>query len=138
MLRLAGSPRRYGLAFIGMFLYWLGDISCLWAALHAFEVRTPPVAQLIIGYATGYARLFAERDERFVDFAPLDAHELLEAARADPGKEISQVVGGEATVGVFVDVVETLSETYVAFLLEEVGYERTRHSSRGVLPDLAL
>jgi uncharacterized membrane protein YbhN (UPF0104 family) len=55
VLRLAGSPRRYGLAFVGIFLYWLGDISCLWAALHAFEVRTPPVAQLIIGYATGYA-----------------------------------------------------------------------------------
>jgi uncharacterized membrane protein YbhN (UPF0104 family) len=55
VLRLAGSPRRYGLAFVGIFLYWLGDISCLWAALRAFEVRTPPVAQLIIGYATGYA-----------------------------------------------------------------------------------
>jgi glycosyltransferase 2 family protein len=55
VLRLAGSPRRYGLAFVGIFLYWLGDISCLWAALHAFEVRTPPVAQLVIGYATGYA-----------------------------------------------------------------------------------
>jgi glycosyltransferase 2 family protein len=55
VLRLAGSPRRYGLAFVGIFLYWFGDISCLWAALHAFEVRTPPVAQLILGYATGYA-----------------------------------------------------------------------------------
>lgn len=55
VLQLAGSPRRYGLAFVGIFFYWLGDIACLWAALHAFEVRTPPVAQLILGYATGYA-----------------------------------------------------------------------------------
>jgi uncharacterized membrane protein YbhN (UPF0104 family) len=55
VFQLAGSPRRYGLAFVGIFFYWLGDIACLWAALHAVEVRTPPVAQLILGYATGYA-----------------------------------------------------------------------------------
>jgi uncharacterized membrane protein YbhN (UPF0104 family) len=55
VLRLGRSPRRYGLAFLGMFLYWLGDISCLWATLHAFEAQTPPVAQLVVGYATGYA-----------------------------------------------------------------------------------
>src|SRR5207249_5176003 len=28
---------------------------CLWAALRAFSATTPPVAQLLIGYATGYA-----------------------------------------------------------------------------------
>jgi uncharacterized membrane protein YbhN (UPF0104 family) len=33
----------------------LGDIFCLWAALHAFYADTPPVAQLLVGYATGYA-----------------------------------------------------------------------------------
>jgi uncharacterized membrane protein YbhN (UPF0104 family) len=55
VLRLARSPWRHGLAFVGISLYWLGDIACLWAALHAFEAHTPPVAQLIVGYATGYA-----------------------------------------------------------------------------------
>jgi uncharacterized membrane protein YbhN (UPF0104 family) len=55
VLRLARSPRRHGLAFPSMALYWAGDIFCLWATLHAFEARTPPVAQLIVGYATGYA-----------------------------------------------------------------------------------
>jgi uncharacterized membrane protein YbhN (UPF0104 family) len=54
VLRLARSPQRYALAFFGIFLYWLGDIACLWAALHAFEAQTPPVGQLIVGYATGY------------------------------------------------------------------------------------
>jgi uncharacterized membrane protein YbhN (UPF0104 family) len=31
------------------------DIACLWAALHAFNGQAPPVAPLIIGYASGYA-----------------------------------------------------------------------------------
>ena len=55
VLCLARSPRRHGLAFVGMVVYWLGDIVCLWATLRAFEGQTPPVAQLIVGYATGYA-----------------------------------------------------------------------------------
>ena len=55
VLRLARSPRRYGLAFVGIVFYWLGDVACLWSALHAFDVQTPPVAQLVVGYATGYA-----------------------------------------------------------------------------------
>ena len=55
VLRLARSPRRYGLAFVGIFFYWLGDIGCLWCALHAFSAKPPPLAQLIVGYATGYA-----------------------------------------------------------------------------------
>jgi uncharacterized membrane protein YbhN (UPF0104 family) len=38
-----------------MGLYWIGDIACLWATLHAFQAVTPPVPQLIVGYATGYA-----------------------------------------------------------------------------------
>jgi uncharacterized membrane protein YbhN (UPF0104 family) len=41
-------------AFVGMAAYWLGDIFVLWATLHAFLGRPPPVATLVIGYATGY------------------------------------------------------------------------------------
>jgi uncharacterized membrane protein YbhN (UPF0104 family) len=55
VLRMARTPRRHGLAFPSMALYWAADIFCLWATLHAFEAATPPVSQLIVGYSTGYA-----------------------------------------------------------------------------------
>jgi uncharacterized membrane protein YbhN (UPF0104 family) len=40
---------------IGTAVYWFGDILCLWACLHAFEGSAPGIAQLVVGYATGYA-----------------------------------------------------------------------------------
>ena len=43
------------IAFLSIAVYWLGDIACLWAALHVFYAHTPPVAQLLVGYASGYA-----------------------------------------------------------------------------------
>jgi uncharacterized membrane protein YbhN (UPF0104 family) len=49
------NPLRHGLALMGTLAYWAGDIFCLWAALQAFEAQPPPVAQLVVGYATGYA-----------------------------------------------------------------------------------
>lgn len=52
---MAMQPRRYIGAFAGVALYWIGDIFCLWAALNAFSAQTPPLAQLTLGYATGYA-----------------------------------------------------------------------------------
>ena len=55
MRSLAVRPIPYGLAFAGIALYWVGDVTCLWAALHVFFQQPPPVAQLVIGYATGYA-----------------------------------------------------------------------------------
>jgi len=54
-LGLVRQPHKYGLAPLGIAVYWLGDIFCLWAALHVFYVHTPPVAPLVLGYATGYA-----------------------------------------------------------------------------------
>lgn len=52
---LAVRLRSFGAAaFVGMAAYWLGDIFVLWATLHAFLGRPPPVATLVIGYATGY------------------------------------------------------------------------------------
>ena len=53
--RMAMQPIPYGLAFAGMAVYWFGDIACLWAALHVFFQNPPPVAVLVLGYATGYA-----------------------------------------------------------------------------------
>jgi uncharacterized membrane protein YbhN (UPF0104 family) len=55
VLRMLGSPRGLGLGIVGILVYWTGDIFCLWATLHAFSAHTPPVAPLIVGYATGYA-----------------------------------------------------------------------------------
>jgi uncharacterized membrane protein YbhN (UPF0104 family) len=55
VIRMVRAPQRYWLAFLGIATYWLGDIFCLWAALHIFAAQPPPVAQLILGYATGYA-----------------------------------------------------------------------------------
>ena len=54
VLKLLRS-RRGGVALLGTTAYWAGDIFCLWATLHAFYAETPPVAPLILGYATGYA-----------------------------------------------------------------------------------
>jgi hypothetical protein len=74
--------------------------------------------------AVDYEALFAERDERFVDLVHGDAQALLAEARREPGTEKRAVIGGEANVGCVVEVVETLDETYVAFFIEEVTYER--------------
>jgi uncharacterized membrane protein YbhN (UPF0104 family) len=52
---MALKPFPFGLAFLGMALYWAGDIACLWAALHVFFQNPPPLAILVLGYATGYA-----------------------------------------------------------------------------------
>jgi hypothetical protein len=84
-----------------------------------------------------YARLLEERDERFVDLVLDDAQALLKEARATPGEEVASVIGGEATVGVLVDVVDTLSETYVAFSAEEVGYARLVLLLAGFYPEAA-
>ena len=55
VLALLRSPRGHGLGFAGTIAYWSGDVFCLWATLHAFSAHTPPLAQLIVGYSTGYA-----------------------------------------------------------------------------------
>src|SRR6187551_665772 len=49
------APFKHGSAFVGMGLYWIGEIFSLSAALHAFGSPRPAIAALIIGYATGYA-----------------------------------------------------------------------------------
>jgi len=51
--RLVQQPRAHGLAFVGVALYWFGEILCLWAALMAFGAQVP-VPVLIVGFATGY------------------------------------------------------------------------------------
>jgi len=50
---LLSRPRLHGLGVVGVSLYWLGDIACLWAALKIYnaELSTPA---LILAYATGY------------------------------------------------------------------------------------
>jgi uncharacterized membrane protein YbhN (UPF0104 family) len=53
--RLGRQPRRAFYALAGIGCYWVGDIFCLWATLRGFYAHTPPVAQLLVGYATGYS-----------------------------------------------------------------------------------
>lgn len=54
--RLLARPREHGiLAFLGMNLYWAGDIFVLWACLHVFLGHSPSIPAVILGYATGYA-----------------------------------------------------------------------------------
>jgi uncharacterized membrane protein YbhN (UPF0104 family) len=55
LFRLVKQPLRAALALAGIAMYWIGDIFCLWAALHAFYAHTPPVAPLLVAYASGYA-----------------------------------------------------------------------------------
>ena len=55
VLRCLFVRRRHVAGPLGAALYWLGDIACLWACLHAFSDAAPSVPLLLIGYATGYA-----------------------------------------------------------------------------------
>jgi uncharacterized membrane protein YbhN (UPF0104 family) len=55
VLALMRTPMRHGFALLGTIVYWAGDIFCLWCTLRAYSGHTPPVPQLIVGYATGYA-----------------------------------------------------------------------------------
>jgi uncharacterized membrane protein YbhN (UPF0104 family) len=55
VLRCLFVRLRHAAAPIGTAMYWFGDIFCLWACLHAFETTPPGIAQLVVGYATGYA-----------------------------------------------------------------------------------
>ena len=47
------DPPKTRFGVVGVSLYWLGDIACLWAALKIYnaELSTPA---LILAYATGY------------------------------------------------------------------------------------
>src|SRR5207237_1878581 len=54
--QIVASPRRHGAAaFIGMAVYWAGEVFVLWVSLAAFTQVTPSVAAVVVGYATGYA-----------------------------------------------------------------------------------
>ncbi|MER3409146.1 MAG: hypothetical protein C4305_00325 [Thermoleophilia bacterium] len=55
MLRaLAARPVQHLPGLVGVCLYYLGDIACLWAALKTFSVEVSTPA-LVLAYATGYA-----------------------------------------------------------------------------------
>jgi uncharacterized membrane protein YbhN (UPF0104 family) len=54
--RLVELPAEHGIpAFLGMALYWTGDIFVLWACLRIFLGETPSLPAVVLGYATGYA-----------------------------------------------------------------------------------
>jgi uncharacterized membrane protein YbhN (UPF0104 family) len=51
--RLLRQPFRHGLGFVGVCLYWFGDLACLWGALMTFGAHVD-VLRLLLAYATGY------------------------------------------------------------------------------------
>jgi uncharacterized membrane protein YbhN (UPF0104 family) len=51
--QLLVEPYKHGLGFVGVSLYWFGDILCLWAALEAFGAHID-VLKVLLAYATGY------------------------------------------------------------------------------------
>jgi uncharacterized membrane protein YbhN (UPF0104 family) len=51
---LLTSPREHGLGVLGMALYWVGDIVCLWAALQVVGGRHLTVSALILAHSGGY------------------------------------------------------------------------------------
>jgi uncharacterized membrane protein YbhN (UPF0104 family) len=55
VLRCLFVRRRHLAGPVGTGIYWLGDIACLWACVHAFSNSAPSVPLLLVGYATGYA-----------------------------------------------------------------------------------
>ena len=71
-----------------------------------------------------YESLFLDRDRRFVETLPQDAQALLARARSNLGAEETGLIGGEESTGVVVEVVETLEETHVAFILGAMDYTR--------------
>jgi uncharacterized membrane protein YbhN (UPF0104 family) len=55
-MRLWRRPHHGLLAFVGMAMYWAGDIIVLWACLAVFSPHgAPSITEIILGYATGYA-----------------------------------------------------------------------------------
>jgi uncharacterized membrane protein YbhN (UPF0104 family) len=54
-IRLWRRPQYALLAFLGMGVYWAADIFVLWACLAVFSGKPPGVAEIVLGYATGYA-----------------------------------------------------------------------------------
>lgn len=61
-----------------------------------------------------YEGLIEDRNRRFADTVVDDAQRLLAEALEEPGIEKPAVLAGSVGVGVAVEVVETLEETYVA------------------------
>lgn len=62
-----------------------------------------------------YRQLFEDRAHRFAELLPEDAKQLLDHARSSPGREHRARVGGEDEIGVYVEHLETIEETFVTF-----------------------
>jgi uncharacterized membrane protein YbhN (UPF0104 family) len=53
LFRLAAEWRVHWPAFVGASVYWLGDVTCLWASLKPFGA-TPTLPAIILAHAVGY------------------------------------------------------------------------------------
>lgn len=66
--------------------------------------------------ADDYEALNDDRAERFAVVVVAEAQALLAAARSEPGVELRRVIGTRQPVGLLVNIVETLEETFVAVM----------------------
>ncbi len=82
-----------------------------------------------------YQAMFDDRARRFAETVRRDAEALLARARAAPGAEHRGVLGGEQHIGVVVEVVDMLEETYVAFSLIGMSSERIVAVLAAFMPD---
>jgi Lysylphosphatidylglycerol synthase TM region len=80
-------------AIAGMALYWTGDIVALAVCVAAFANRTPEVAGVIVGYATGY--VLTPRSLPLSGAGPVDA--LLPFALSWVGVPLAVAILGVAT-----------------------------------------
>ena len=48
------NPREHGLGVVGIMLYWVGDVLCLWAALQLVGGEQITLAALVLAYSSGY------------------------------------------------------------------------------------
>jgi uncharacterized membrane protein YbhN (UPF0104 family) len=53
LFRLVAHWRQHWTALAGASIYWLGDVTCLWASLKPFDAA-PGIAPIILAHAVGY------------------------------------------------------------------------------------
>jgi hypothetical protein len=103
--------------------WWEEEAEVVWLCAYGFhrsgepEDAFPYFRELIEAqriYPTEEDYQWLERDlaNGFANRVEHDAPEMLASARAQPGTEVSRVIGGNP-IGVYVEVLETLEETFV-------------------------
>jgi len=123
--RMARHPLTYWGAFVGMAVYWFGDILSLWAALRVFGLDLR-IAAAILAFATGYAMT-----RRTLPLAGAGVTQVLLAyAVLWAGGPLAPAVPGVFTYGVFNIWLPTLI-ALLPWTLGEAAVVRQHAGDRG-------